>query len=58
MKPRTIASAGTAAQAYMAVLRSMLSATAPSASAAIPPSPIEKPIEIPDASPMRLGRYS
>src|ERR687897_710337 len=57
-RPRKIESAGTAAQAYIAVRRSTVSASAPSASAAIPPSPIEKPIEIPEASPIREGRYS
>ena len=36
----------------------MESATAPSAAAATPPRPIEKPIEIPEARPSRLGMYS
>ena len=35
-----------------------LSATRPSSGAPIPPSPIESPIVMPAASPMRPGRYS
>src|SRR6184192_339592 len=47
-----------AAAAYIAVRRSTESASAPSAMAAIPPRPIESPIERPDAIPIRRGRYS
>ena len=38
--------------------RSTESATAPSATAAIPPRPIDRPIASPEAMPIRLGRYS
>ena len=41
-----------------AVSRSTASATAPSDSAAMPPRPIANPIERPDATPTRPGRYS
>src|SRR5688572_11574473 len=52
------AASGTAAQTYIEVRRSIVSASAPSATAAIPPRPIDIPIDRPDASPIRRGRYS
>ena len=48
---------GATAQTSSAARRSIESATAPSATAAIPPRPIDSPIERPDAIPIRLGRY-
>src|SRR5579862_348961 len=58
LDPTTIASTGTSAVAQRAARRSTESASAPSATAPIPPSPIENPVERPDAVPIRLGRYS
>src|SRR5581483_758073 len=56
--PRTTAASGTSAAVQSAARRSIESATAPSATAPTPPRPIEKPIESPEAIPIRLGRYS
>src|SRR5689334_3335553 len=49
---------GAAAAAYIAARRSTESASAPRPTAAIPPRPIERPIDSPDAMPIRCGRYS
>ena len=51
-------SAGPAAVAISAARRSTASAIAPSATAAMPPSPVARPTDMPDAIAMRLGRYS
>src|SRR5919108_1372661 len=49
---------GAAAAAYIALRRSIESATAPRPTAATPPSPMERPIASPEAIPIRRGRYS
>ena len=50
--------AGPAAVAMSAVRRSTASAIAPSATAAMPPRPVARPTDIPDAIAILLGRYS
>src|SRR5215211_1151612 len=55
---RASAATGIAAATYSAESRSMRSASAPTTTAPTPPIPIPKPTVIPEAMPMRCGRYS
>src|SRR5919197_4095228 len=55
---KTRPATGAAAAAYIALRRSIVSAIAPRPTAATPPRPIERPIDRPEAIPIRRGRYS